>query len=302
MPDDSSLYIDIDAFGHRFHILRGNAEDLITLERESAIYSQFWDEVHQVFREVKIKFLPGEVFQYVEANLAKQRFDFAAESGAGFEEALAAIGNDEIANRVRSYEASLKDGTIVDIRGCLASFFPPGMEELVCGGREDRYEYLPNLNVVDKRSLVATVLNTFPTICRFLAQREQGRPNFLVENEYDVQDLLFAQLRPLFEDLKREEWTPKHAGSAKRMDLVIPSEGIVVEVKIVRNKSHAKSFCDELKIDIESYHSYQNCKTLFAFVFDPKSLVVDPEQISADLDGLRVKGTTSFDVRVLIRG
>jgi hypothetical protein len=34
-------YIEVEVFGHKFRELSGNAEDLITLEREGAIYSHF---------------------------------------------------------------------------------------------------------------------------------------------------------------------------------------------------------------------------------------------------------------------
>jgi hypothetical protein len=298
-------YIEITAFGHKFSVLSGLAEDLVTLEREGAIYSHFWNEEAQTFKYNRIKFLPTEIFQYVEAHVAKQEFEEARESGANFEEALNAITNTEIAERVRSYgdygNTKLKDGTTIDIRGCAASFYGEEIERLVCGGRPDRYEVLPNLENMDKTSMLIQILDYFPIIARHLAKRKHGRPPYTIENEYDTQDLLYTNIRSVFEDARLEEWTPKHASKSKRIDIVVPSAEVVIEVKYVRNTGHGKNIGDELKIDIESYHSHASCKSLLFLIYDPEGNIVDPAEITNDLSGRRVKGKSSFDVRVMVR-
>jgi hypothetical protein len=249
--------------------------------------------------------LPSEIFQYVEAHVAKQEFDDAIDSGASFEEALEAITNPEIAERVRSYgdygHTKLRDGTTIDNRGCAASFYGEEIESLVCGGRPDRYEVLPNLDSIDKASMLIQILDYFPIVARHLAERKHDRPPFSIENEYDVQDLLYANIRSVFEDARFEEWTPKHGGKSKRIDIVIPSAEVVIEVKYVRDKSHRKNIGDELKIDIESYHSHSACKTLLFLIYDPDSNIVDPSEITNDLSGRRIKGNSSFDVQVMVR-
>ena len=223
-------------FGHRFVALPGLIEDLITLEKEGAVYSHFWDETARTFRYYRIPFLPREIYQYVEAHIAKQQFDDALVSGANFEEALATLSNVEIAQRVRSYSdygrGKLKDGTTVDIRGCAASFYPSEIEALVCGHRPDRYELLPDLHGVDKPSLIVQMIDYFPVIARFMTRRDHGRPSYLIENEYDVQHLLFVSVRSLFDDARLEDWTPKHAGASKRIDIVVPSAETVIETKL----------------------------------------------------------------------
>lgn len=298
-------YIKITAFGHKFLVLSGLAEDLITLEREGAIYSHFWDEDAQTFKYNRIKFLPSEIFQYVEAHIAKQEFDDAIDSGANFDESLNAISNPGIAERVRAYgnygNTKLKDGKTIDNRGCASSFYGDDIESLVCGGRPDRYEVLPNLENIDKTSMLIQILDYFPVIAGHLAKRKHNRPSYNIENEYDVQDLLYANIRSIFEDARLEEWTPKHGGLSKRIDIVVPSAEVVIEVKYVRDPSHGKKIGDELKIDIESYHSHSSCKSLLFLIYDPEGNIVDPAVITNDLSGRRVKGKSCFDVRVLVR-
>lgn len=299
-------YIEVEVFGHKFRDLPGIVEDLITLEREGAIYSHFWDENSEIFRYYHVKFLPLEIFQYVESHIAKQEFDKAIDQGVNFEEALGYISNPKIAERVRSYgdygKSKLKDGTVIDIRGCAASFYGSAIESLVCGGRPDRYEVLPNLQDIDKTSLVIQIIDFFPVIARLMTRRKHKRPPYVIENEYDVQDLLFANIRSVFEDARVEEWTPKHGGKSKRIDIVLPSENTLIEVKYIRDSNHAKSVSDELKIDIESYHSHPACKTLLFIIYDPNNYIIDPSEIANDLSGRRVKKGSSFEVQILIRG
>lgn len=302
---DSYEWITGMAFGHHFRELRGNIEDLVTLEKEGAIYSHFWDEETEAFRYHRIRLLPKEIFEYVEAHVARQEFLAAEEAGASFEEALAAITRPEIRERVRSYcnfgTMPMKDGTVVDIRGCAASFYTPELEQLVCGQRRDRYEVLPEISPANREALVIGAIDNFPVIRRIIAERKHGRQAFPIENEYDVQDLLFCILRSVFADARIEDWTPMHAGTSKRIDIVIPSLRVVLETKFVRDGRHARMIADELKIDIESYHSHPSCGTLIAFVHDPHQHIVDPEQIMRDLSGHREKGKASFNVEVLVR-
>lgn len=53
--------------------------------------------------------------------------------------------------------------------------------------------------------------------------------------------------------------------------LELPSEDIVIEVKIVRESNKEKKFIEELNTDISSYHKHPNTKVLFGFVYDPLS-------------------------------
>lgn len=298
-------YVEIEAFGHRFRLLSGLAEELITLESEGAVYSHFWDEEAQTFRYNRIRLLPSEIFQLVEAHVAKQEFDDARRGGATFNDALAAISNRAIAKRVRAYgnygKAKLRDGSTIDNRGCAASFYGPELESLLCGGRPDRYEVLPNLQNIDRTSLAMQMLDYFPVAARYLSKRKRKRPPYEIKDEYDIQDLLFAIIRSVFEDARSEEWTVKHAGKSKRIDIVVPSEGVVIETKFVRSEDHAETISDELKVDIESYHAHPACKTLLFLVFDPIGHITDPAGLSNDLTGRRIKGNSSFDVHVLVR-
>jgi REase_DpnII-MboI len=322
--EDDLDVVTITAFGHRFvDHPAGLAENLITLEREGAIYSHFADPATiqpdgtADFRYYRVPLLPAEVFQYVEASIAYQEFHQAVESaeadagdvGDGYpdwlEIGLAGVSNPEIADRVRRYgnygRSKMRNGDEVDIRGCHASFYPDGLEAVVCGARRERYEELPEIGARDKLALAMQLLNNLPVAARILGERQRSRPPFAIESEFDVQDLLFAVLRSVFQDARREEWTPQRAGSAKRIDVILPASHVVVEAKYVRNRRHAKEVADELRVDFECYHDHEYCEHLIALVWDPHRHISDPEQFSSDLSGLRQKGDHTFEVTVLVR-
>lgn len=292
-------------FGHRFVTLPGLVEELITLEKEGAIYVHFWDEGYQNFRYYRIQFLPSEIYQFVEAHVAKQKFDEARRLGATFEEALLAIGDPKIADRVRSYgdygHTRLRDGSVADLRGCADSFYPEQLHALLMARCPDRYQPQPEIQPPDRPSLIIQVLDSFPVLARFMARRGNDRPPLTVENEYDVQHLLFIALRAVFADTRLEDPTPKHAGASKRIDLVVPSAGTVVETKLVRDRAHARAVGDELKVDIESYHAHAACKHMLALVYDPDHHITDPTALMNELSGFRVKGNSKFEVKVLVR-
>lgn len=297
--------IEIKAFGHQFSLLPGLAEDLITLEKEGVIYSYFWNEVSQDFLYYKIKLLPTEIFQIVEAYIAKQKFDNAIDNGASFDEALEFINDNNIEERVFSYgdygKTKMRDGTIEDIRGCMASFYPPEIETLLCGGKKERYELLPNLNEENKESIILKMLDSLSFITKHLEKRKHNRPAFIVENEYDVHDIIFCLIKAIFKDAREEEWTTNLAGKSKRVDIVIPCAEILLEVKYIRNDNHAKSIVDELMIDIESYYVHPKCNKLIFFIWDPKGYIIDSAIITDDLSGLRNKGDKQFFVKVIIK-
>ncbi|QGX40209.1 transposase [Permianibacter aggregans] len=120
-----------------------------------------------------------------------------------------------------------------------------------------------------------------------LTHRRKGAQSLCFTNEYDVQDLLHALLRPWINDIRPEEFTPSHAGSSTRMDFLLPAHELVIETKIVRDRSHAKRIGDELIIDIEHYRKHPNCKTLWCVIYDPDHLITNSQGLKNDLDGQR---------------
>lgn len=285
------------------------AEELRSLETEGAMYADFAD--HQpdsdgktTFTRYRVAFTPAEIYGYVEALLAEQEFIAAFDKTGDFTASVLAIRDEKYRTRIAEYgnygKSRTKDGQEWDIRGCTASFLGEDLEALVCGLKPDRYVAMPSLGPQSNQDeLILTALKSVAVSARRLRSRAHGRASFTVENEYDVQDLAETALRSIYADVVREEWTPKRAGNAKRIDLAIPSASVVVECKYA-HKANAKHIADELRVDFECYHDYSECRRLFAVVYDPENRIEDPESFSRDLSGLRRKQEHEFFVTVVV--
>lgn len=133
-----------------------------------------------------------------------------------------------------------------------------------------------------------------------LTHRRKGSQVLSFNNEYDVQDLLHALLRPWVQDIRPEEFTPSYAGSSTRMDFLLPAHKLVLETKIVRDRHHAKKIGDELIIDIEHYRCHRDCKNLWCVIYDPNKFITNSEGIKTDLEGKRASKDGEIIVKVFI--
>lgn len=133
-----------------------------------------------------------------------------------------------------------------------------------------------------------------------LTHRRKASQPLSFGSEYDVQDLLHALLRPWISDIRPEEFTPSYAGSSTRMDFLLPAHELVIETKIVRDRSHAKRIGDELIIDIEHYRRHPDCKRLWCVIYDPDRLITNAEGLKGDLEGMRSSKDGQVVVKVFV--
>ncbi len=132
-----------------------------------------------------------------------------------------------------------------------------------------------------------------------LTYRRKGAETLHFVNEYDVQDLLHALLRPWVQDIRPEEYTPSYAGKSTRMDFFLPAHELVIETKCVRDRNHAKNVGDELALDIGHYQVHPGAKKLWCVVYDPEHHITNPEGLK-DLEGTHSKGEKQIAVSVFI--
>jgi hypothetical protein len=156
---------------------------------------------------------------------------------------------------------------------------------------------------VEQQKLTVKALQRVLQLCRrfhFVARQLQarygGRSTLMVEDEYDVQDLLGSLLRLDFDDVRKEEWTPSYAGKSARVDFLLKRENIVIEIKKTRASLAAKEVGDQLLIDIGRYKAHPGCSALVCFVYDPEGRIGNPIELEDDLSGLHDR----VDVHVVI--
>jgi hypothetical protein len=94
-----------------------------------------------------------------------------------------------------------------------------------------------------------------------------------IEDEYDVQNILYLILRSFFEDAEYEDPTQKFGSGSSRLDLKIPSQDVIVEAKFARRESDFKRLEKEIKVDSIDYIKSTAYKKIIVFIYDNSSSV-----------------------------
>ena len=158
----------------------------------------------------------------------------------------------------------------------------------------------PQVKPGDVSELLEVLIRGLRRAMHPLTHRRKGAQKLQFSNEYDVQDLLHALLRPWVADIRPEEYTPSYAGSSTRMDFLLPGYGIVIEMKFVRDRSHGKEIGEELQIDIGHYRKHPGCRELWCVIYDPESLLTNSQGLVSDLKGEHSQSGDTVLVKVLV--
>lgn len=89
-----------------------------------------------------------------------------------------------------------------------------------------------------------------------------------INNEYDLQHLLYAALKPLYPDIRREVVEDSGTG-AVRSDIVIPTLNLILETKCTRGNMSLKKLTEEIEADIFHYQSEQ----IIFYVYDKEKII-----------------------------
>ena len=111
-----------------------------------------------------------------------------------------------------------------------------------------------------------------------------ARSTLIIEDEYDVQDLLHSLLKLFYDDIRPEEHTPSYVGGSSRIDFILKTEKCAIEVKTTLTGLTDNEIGEQLIIDIEKYKENKDCSRLFCFVYDPEYKLKNPKGIMNDLN------------------
>ncbi len=135
-----------------------------------------------------------------------------------------------------------------------------------------------------KGSGLLSIFNRFHAFASRLLDRHDQRPSLLINDEYDVQDLLNSLLAHEFDTVQKEEYGPQYAGKRPRIDFFLRSENNAIEVKYAKKKSDIAKIREEIIIDKEYYSQKENLEVLWFFIYDPKSIIIDRTIFIEDLE------------------
>ena len=166
-------------------------------------------------------------------------------------------------------------------------------------------DYLKINNRIGYQNLTALeiiyqVIENFPEAIKKIKNRRKGKKVYEFKDEYDVQDILYVMLKPLFPSLKEEDPIPKVGVNSTKIDLINREEGILIEVKMIKESDVDESkFIKQLKEDIQSYHLCQWMNSLICFVYDPFDKTKDRNNFY-DLNGQQTIQGKTFTVEVIV--
>lgn len=125
------------------------------------------------------------------------------------------------------------------------------------------------LTILDNYYFFLEALLERPPHRRGSIQKEQ-LSGLIIQNEYDVQHLLYAYLKPLY-PLARAEVSEDTGYGTVRTDIFLDSEH-VIEVKCTRGSMPQKKLIEEMEADMVHYHA----EHIYFFIYDKEKIIENP--------------------------
>ena len=285
------------AFGYEFaHLDESHVEDLQSLEREKAIYTDHWIDELDDFRHVRIAMSDEEIAEYLRSMVA---YDLFLGSPAGPAKDVPGIPAD-IAARADAYQLKTTDGGITGRPWyCPAGFMGDHLEAVLC--TNERAQVIEEQGIAALLSTIRRAIDSLTPAIRAFRDREKGLAPWPVAREDDVRDLLYAMLRGSIDDIRREEPIPSKAGVSKVADLFSRVGRTIVEVKWIGRPTGWRQILEEINDDIQTYGRHQECFHLIFVVVDAARAVPDPRLVEAQLSGEQTIDGRRLSVIVFIR-
>lgn len=146
-------------------------------------------------------------------------------------------------------------------------------------------------------SVLISLLHRFHKVAQAIRERHDDRETIIIRDEYDVQDLLNSLLQIYFDDVRKEDFSPSHAGANSRLDFVLKNEKIILEVKMTSEKLTINKLGQDLLVDIGRYKEYPYCADLVIFIYDKGDFIRNKAGFITDL---QKQSTPKMKVSVVI--
>ncbi|GFZ79849.1 hypothetical protein GCM10011531_07230 [Aquaticitalea lipolytica] len=175
-----------------------------------------------------------------------------------------------------------------------------GLQELIILEDYIKQDIATTYNNLQPLDLVKQVIDNFPEAIKQIKSRRKGKDVFQFKDEYDVQDILYIMLKPIFPKMKAEDPIEKVGSTSTKIDLILREEKILIEVKMIKENDNDESkFIKQLKEDIQSYYVCQWMKHLVCFIYDPQDKTKDRTNFY-DLNGIQTINGKTFEVDVIV--
>jgi hypothetical protein len=152
------------------------------------------------------------------------------------------------------------------------------------------------VEVSNVRKTIEKLFLKFHSVAIQLKRRTRNKSPFLIQDEYDVQDLLHALLKIDFTNIKPEEYCPSYASVSPRIDFFLKNEQIAIETKMAKKGHGNVKISNELIIDKEYYQKKSGVALLYCVVYDPEEIITNPDGFEQDI----YEKSEHFEVKVFV--
>lgn len=287
------------AFGKRFtHIPEHVRQDLGTLERESAVYTDHWIDEIGDFRHVRIEFTDDERQEFARRSWAYELF---IRANAPYWAAETPGIDPDIATEADSHSLHLRDGTVIPPPyHSFAAFLGEHLWALVCTNT-DRIQVIELAGKEAALFDVGRTIDALTATIRSFNNREKGLNPWPISCEDDVRDLLHVMLRSRVFDINKEVVVPSKAGRHKFADLASEGLRLFIEVKWINSTARERRVMSEIHDDIQTYCIHPTCDHLWFLIVDNVRAIRDPQQFEDQLTGLQIINGRQIDIRLMVR-
>lgn len=131
---------------------------------------------------------------------------------------------------------------------------------------------------------IINIMKWFHKCAQELRHRHSNRETIILNDEYDVQDLLISILKIFYSDVRPEDYSPSSAWWNSRIDIVLPNEDIIIETKMTSERLKDKEAWEQIAIDIVRYQNHPNYKTMIVFIYDKWDFIRNKRWLIQDLE------------------
>lgn len=133
------------------------------------------------------------------------------------------------------------------------------------------------------RKDISNTLRNVPLHARpIVGARRANKASLKVLDETDAQDVLNVILNTHFGHVVRDDPTHSVGGTHAKIDFLVPSLGVGVEVKVATKSHREGPIAREISADIEQYRAHHKIHTIFFIVYDLDAILQESVSLERD--------------------
>lgn len=146
---------------------------------------------------------------------------------------------------------------------------------------------LPDLEDETRFEVIYKILDTLPRFhwsANLLEKhRRKNHPPFIINDEYDVQDLLFSYLLMTFDRVDVEDHGRKIAGVSTRSDIFLRDLKLIIEIKCFRTDDNWSAMKQNIDSKVQTYLQNENYDFMIIFIYNPDLALKNTSMIESEL-------------------